>query len=376
MNINKLFLIVAASSVFSFYTHVSACSTFLLSSDSCRIVGHNLDGDHEVPGYLIINNRGVYKTSISWIEIIMGEKKKNKRINWISKYGSVTMNPGGAKEFPDGGMNEKGLVICEMSLGNTSFPQDSSRVKMFMMQWIQYQLDNFSSVTEVLKHLDEFELDGWGWHFFIADKAGNKTVIEFINKTTIIYIGDRMQYPVLCNTQYADELKYIKSFKKYGGVNEVDLANKEDKNRFVNANFMIDNWQSGMKNSSVEYGFDILLQLSIQNYNKWSIIYDINNLKVHFRTAHASKIKQIDFQKIDFSCKNVLTVYNLDTPSIEGDILTSLQTYDFGEVKKTLNRLFKNALKNEFFLKRALAKVLVTRGMINYNKKVFCRLEE
>jgi choloylglycine hydrolase len=37
------------------------------------------------------------------------ETGDGKTISWISKYGSITFNQYG-REFPTGGMNEKGLV--------------------------------------------------------------------------------------------------------------------------------------------------------------------------------------------------------------------------------------------------------------------------
>lgn len=147
-----------------------ACSTFLFSSDNSLFVGHNLDQDHLVPGYLVINKRGLQKSNISWMEIVRGKNENSKRIQWISKYGSVTFNPGGGKEFPDGGLNEAGLVVCEMSLSETKYPQDSSAAKMFQWQWIQYLLDNYGSVQEVIDHVNEFELSGFNWHFLLQIK--------------------------------------------------------------------------------------------------------------------------------------------------------------------------------------------------------------
>ena len=129
----KLILLTTTFCLLSIFQHANACSTFLLQSDSCLLVGHNLE-DHVVPGHLIVNKRGLSKSNIAWMEVLRGINEQDKRIQRISKYGSVTFNPGGGKEFPDGGMNEAGLVVCEMSLGETRYPQDSLRPKMFQMQ--------------------------------------------------------------------------------------------------------------------------------------------------------------------------------------------------------------------------------------------------
>lgn len=206
-----------------------ACSTFLLQSDNCLIVGHNLDEDHDVPGHMILNKRRILKSNISWNEVLRGENEGDKRVQWISKFGSVTFNPGGGREFPGGGMNEAGLVVCEMSLGNTKYPQDTSRPKMFQMQWIQYLLDNFNSVEEVQKHIDEFELIGMNWHFFVADRKGNKMIVEFLDKQAMVYSNTDIIHPVLCNSTYSSELVHIRSFEGFGGETAIDLSSKEDK---------------------------------------------------------------------------------------------------------------------------------------------------
>ena len=58
------------------------------------------------------------------------------------QYISVTFNAFG-RELPDGGMNEKGLFIWEMT-GGTTFDEEANRPRLFMSQWMQYQLDNFT----------------------------------------------------------------------------------------------------------------------------------------------------------------------------------------------------------------------------------------
>ena len=62
-------------------------------------------------------------------------------ISWVSQYGSITFNQYG-KEFPTGGMNEKGLVVELMWLDGTIYPQPDERPAIGVLQWIQYQLDN------------------------------------------------------------------------------------------------------------------------------------------------------------------------------------------------------------------------------------------
>src|SRR5689334_3101791 len=96
---------------------ISACTTFCINKNGQIVFGRNYDW---VTGAGIVNTnqRGLFKTSMS--------TGYGSTISWISKYGSITFNQYG-KEFPTGGMNEKGLVVELMWLDGTVYPSDDSR---------------------------------------------------------------------------------------------------------------------------------------------------------------------------------------------------------------------------------------------------------
>jgi len=50
-------------------------------------------------------------------------------------------------------MNEVGLYIGEMSLAETKYINDRTLIKMTVLSWMQYLLDNFENVDEVIKDL-------------------------------------------------------------------------------------------------------------------------------------------------------------------------------------------------------------------------------
>jgi hypothetical protein len=151
----------------------SACTSLILKTKDGLYFVHSLNqGDWKsVPGLIFVNQRDAWKKGYSWEALLKVNDESAPSLVWKSKYGSVTFNPLG-KEFPDGGMNEKGLYIWEMSFAETKFPDDPNKPKLFMMQWMQYQLDNFSTIGEVMKNAGQMSLDGWEWHFFVADRSG------------------------------------------------------------------------------------------------------------------------------------------------------------------------------------------------------------
>ncbi|MGD9001183.1 MAG: linear amide C-N hydrolase, partial [Anaerolineae bacterium] len=214
-----------------------SCSTFMLFTDESFLVGHNLDNGRPVPGTIVVNKRNVQKTGVSLHELLFGVEPPNPAITWTSRYGSITFNAWG-KEFIDGGINEVGLYIHEMSLLGTRFPEDDERPRMFMMQWMQYQLDNYATVEEVLSNLSTIVLDGWFWHFFVSDREGNTAAIEFVDGVLTVYTGDSMPIPVLCNRAYPEELANLERYAGFGGEQPVRLRDKRTE-RFVHAAHMI-----------------------------------------------------------------------------------------------------------------------------------------
>jgi choloylglycine hydrolase len=127
----------------------TACTTFLLEPASGgAFFGKNYDW-HMGQGLVYVNKRGVQKSAL----LSSPEQMESQSpAVWTSLYGSITFNQYG-KEFPNGGMNEKGLVIEVLWVDVSTFPtQIEKGESVTELQWVQYQLDNFATVAEVVAH--------------------------------------------------------------------------------------------------------------------------------------------------------------------------------------------------------------------------------
>ena len=166
-----------------------------LDHDDQPLVGKNYDWGVE-DGLVIINKRGVKKTAIALNEDF-GQPAK-----WTSKYGSITFNQYG-REMPMGGMNETGLVVEMMMLRETQYPAHDSRPSISNLQWIQYQLDNFSTVKEVISSDSKVRIysGNTGLHYMACDKMGNCASIEFIGGKLVYHINETMPVKVLTNSR-------------------------------------------------------------------------------------------------------------------------------------------------------------------------------
>lgn len=206
-----------------------------------------------------------------------------------------------------------------MSLQNSVFPDDQTLPKMFMMQWIQYQLDNYSTVNQVIENISRINLDGWGWHFMVCDKSGAYATIEFIEGTVKIY---NEPIPVLYNSPYPEELQSLKEYQPFGGEIKIDLKAKNAP-RFVQAAYMLNTYDPASE--IIDYGFKILEDLN-RGGTKWSYIIDIENCTIYFRTSIGIAIKNFSYGHFDFSCDTPAKIIDINLSSA-GDITDKFQSY-------------------------------------------------
>jgi len=179
-----------------------------------------------------------------------------------------------------------------------SYPKFDNRTAVNELQWIQYQLDNSSTIDEVIntdKFLRISKIDQ-NLHFLICDKDGNSAVIEFNKNGMIVYRGNDLPIPVLENDTYAKSLLKHK---------------KKEECRFSTASNMIEEYPTNKHSSIVDYSFDILDKVALDG--SWSIVYDIKNMQIHFKTASNKKIRVINIDDFDFDCKTESLLYDLES---------------------------------------------------------------
>lgn len=314
------------------------CSTFMFNTGETLFVGHNLDEDPDlhVPGMVCINKRGITREGITWYELIADppdfekvltpyEEKGEPKIRWTSKYGSVTFNSEGL-DFPDGGINEKGLSVFEMSLGNTQYTTVQTKPTLFITLWIQYQLDNYASVEEVIENIGVINQQGWTWHYFISDCTGDFAILEYLNGDIIIHRNEDAPYPVLCNTAYRTELARIDDYEGFFGEIKSFLGLSP---RFVRASELMAAFDPDDHQSPKEYAFQILDEVKIDGWNKWGILVDVSNMVVYYHTSNNRKLKNITFSQLDFSSGTPTQMLDIHMAEISGNAEAYFEDYTY-----------------------------------------------
>lgn len=273
------------------------CSTFVLRQDEVLLFGKNWDF-YTSKGMMVVNKRGISKTAM-----ILPPDEPAK---WVSKYGSVTLNQIG-REFPYGGMNEEGLVVEIMWLDETKYPEPSELPALSEVQWIQYQLDNCGTVAEVIESMKTVRI-GQSWskiHYLVCDRSGAAAAIEFIDGACIYHTGETLPVAALTNSTYDECAELLQAYQNFTAEEIIQHSSLSSTDRFIKIVRRIEDFRSGDIGPAVEYAFDILSSVGVGNFKghrtAWSIVYDIPNMRIYFRSFENRNIRFVDVRAFDFS---------------------------------------------------------------------------
>lgn len=314
-----------------------ACTCFFVHNSAVSLFGRNYDWGLE-QGTVVVNKRGVAKTALSF----------DKPAEWVSKFGSVTFNQYG-REFPNDGMNEAGLVVAVMWLGETQYPPADERPTVGSAQWVQYQLDTAKTVADVLASDTKVRIWSVGGglvHYLVADATGSAAVIEWIDGKRIVHTGDKLVAAALANTNYTSSAEHLHKVIDeparpipHDGVRRASIA------RFTGA---ARTCLTGAGDTDMTIGdcFQRLDEVSQPGRTQWRIVYDVRNLSVHFKTRSAPAVKELKLSALDLSTNTPTKVLTMATAE-PGDISSRLVDYTTDRNREEINTAFEGT----FFLK-------------------------
>lgn len=295
MKLTKLLLLLLLPQI------VYPCSSFVLKNERSIFLGKNFDWTFD-KGHLIKNLR--YVTKVAYYT------HNGQPATWTSKYGSVTFNQNG-KEMPYGGMNEKGLVVEMLWLEDTKFNINDDKSYVNELEWIQYQLDNFPTVSEVTAAIDQLKIYPIKGkiHYLIADETGKSIIVEYLDGKPVVFEKDDNTCQAITNKTVVHSTKYIDN------LNGIPKRNTSETFRYHQLEKQIKKLQKE-NDFSEKAAFQMLAHVAIKKGSfktVWSIVYDIRNRSITFFTHSNQKKKTINLQNLNFSDK--VTHFDLNQDS-------------------------------------------------------------
>lgn len=264
-------------------------------------------------GRVFINQRNVKKTAFSLVW---------NRAVWTSKYANITFNQP-ARDFPFGGMNEKGLGM-EILWHNAEFPSHNEGDVINESQLIQYVLDNASSTKEaidIIKKVTVKRIYAYV-HYMICDATNDCRVVEYKDGAPHVIDMPKNIFRHLGNSDYDRELEDLVFLKK----NRSSYYNK----MFKEMNAALSGSNEKISQSIFTF-FDRTNGLDKDSWSKWNISYNLTKQKVWFRSNTNREVKYLDLNDFEKEC----------TPGVSeltGSLNTSLDDFKMVNFTKTINK--------------------------------------
>ncbi len=318
----KRLLAIAALAALALAHDARACTTFCFARGGTHVFGKNYDWNVDA-GMVVVNKRGVTKTALT----------EDNPASWTSRFGSVTFNQYG-REFPSGGINEAGLVVELMWLDQTVFPEPDRRRALPTLQWIQYQLDNASTIDEVIASDAKVRIGDAGTariHFLVADASGATATVEFLNGRMVVHRGDELPYPVLTNDMYQVSVTYARDRDASAPLTSSSL------DRFARASRGLA--PADPKRSVVDDAFALLDDVAQPGFTQWSIVYDLDARRAYFRTRRNRDVRFVDLKALDFSCDTPVRVVDMNA-AYQGDLTKRFDKYSLQANRKLVQTSF------------------------------------
>lgn len=333
---SQLFTAFILATAFTPVTYSEACTRVLYETGTgSYIVGRNMDwNDLKMKSDFWIFPRGMSRDG----------GVGNGSITWKSKYGSVIISFYGMATVD--GMNEKGLVGNALYLSESDYgdPNASHKPKISIGAWLQYMLDNYASVEEVVQAMSDGPMtivttkvpNGRmaSGHLSISDPTGDSAILEYIDgKLKIHHSRDAK---VMTNSPVYDQQIAINTYWDLIGGNHFLPGTIRAADRFVRASYnlkaspkysdqreAIASVFSQMRSVSVPLGMSDPEKPDIAS-TLWRSVADSQAKRYYFDSVINPSVIWVDFDKVDFNDGAKPKTLQLSVPRNTGGEVSSL----------------------------------------------------
>lgn len=265
-----------------------SCSAFTYATDGQIILAANADWCKRADGLITVNKRNIVKRGDS-------PSMTGEYATWKSKYGSITFTYI-CREIVQYGMNETGLTVSTMGLPGSKSPGPDHRPPLAGNVWAQYILDNCSSIEEVLNVESKIRLYSDKDQYLICDGHGKSLVVQCKDGEVLYFYNQSLPIPVLTNEEYP---VCLSNYKR----NKIPFNDPYHSNRrFQIGSNALEKTPELNDNQVLDYSFDLLDKMAQHPCTQWSIVFDIKNRTVYYKTKYSPNIKNFKLGDFDFSC--------------------------------------------------------------------------
>jgi penicillin V acylase-like amidase (Ntn superfamily) len=233
-----------------------------------------------------------------------------------------------------------------MWLEGTGYPPADERPGVMELQWIQYHLDNSTTVAEVIAKDSSMRISGTQamskLHYLVCDRQGNVAAIEFLEGELVYHTGATLPVAALTNSTYDQCEAYLRATDTMTTGAAERVTSYASRDRFVRIAGALGEFEAKDNGSAVEYAFDMLQSVQAprnhQHRTAWSIVYDVKHLTCHFKTYENQTPRTFTLTDLDFSCATPIQVLGMNGET-SGDVTGEFVAYELSANEELVTRV-------------------------------------
>jgi len=283
---------------------VGACSSFSLPQST--FTGRNFDW-HVGHGQILVNKRNTKKKSLRMFDT-------DQSVDWVARLGSVTFNQI-ALDHPASGMNEAGLTVVACQNFGEGNSKATQRPTLNEYQWVQYQLDNYSTVKEVIEHMNDIGISSLlqELHYLVCDASKECAALEvsIAQHQLKVFSGEDFRIQALTDTSYLEAMKKFLSYESSGAPKlQIDPFDSSD--RFLYLAIKLSAVRAlSCGPCSFESVFCLLAAVKQPGFTQWQIAFDSGTKKIQYKTESTTGIGYLDLAAFDFSSDTIVQAVDI-----------------------------------------------------------------
>lgn len=271
---------------------MDACTVYAPQGSS--IMAANYDWTVK-DGLIFTNERGFSKTAF-----LATPSPTIRPAIWIAKYASLTLSQWG-REFPMQGINEAGLTGVVLNAPAAYPVPVASQTQITEMQWLQYQLDRYSTVNEVVSHVQDMGIQklNAALHFFFCDRTKNCGLIEFANGRATVHIGSEFELRAVTNSTYDSSVNAWETFLRNQTPESILPSGYDSLHRVVRAK-----WYERHSDYSDAQALANLRELAGIGWTNWNSVFHTDSKKLVISVTGSKTTYEIRRDDFAFDCRS------------------------------------------------------------------------
>lgn len=243
------------------------------------------------------------------------------KLTWTSRFGSLVATA--FDMISVDGLNETGLAGHVLWLAESDYgTPDAARTQLSQAVWMQYFLDNFSTVAQAVQWVEETDvqvvqmIDPTGGkppaiHLALDDATGDSCIVEYADGEPKVYHS--RDFRVMTNSPtYDHQLELANTVSGLGGDQPL-LGSTLASDRFARASFYVSRLEQPQNQVQAIAAMFSVIRNAAQPFRKpdpgkpdasqtiWQVVSDLTNMRYVFESTTRPNIVWVDLAELDFS---------------------------------------------------------------------------